>query len=326
MKEGDFIKRIIIAFLLLSLLFLSSCSKNRAETISGFYLDTFCEITLYEDDKEFLEPAMEIIKKYDLLFDPKNPNSDIYKINHSNGDPVDVSPATAKLIGICLEYRSSSNNRYEPLIYTLSSLWKEGHLPDEDLIKSTLSEIKNAEISIKGNTITLFGGEFDPGSSAKGFISGEIEEFLSKNGVKSGIINLGGNVQLIGSKNGNEYSVALKSPFEGQSAYSLSLKDRSISTCGTYERFFEENGKIYHHILDVETGYPKESDLASVTVIGPDPTRTDILSTVCFLLGEADSQSLEEFSNGYEAIFIYSLGKVSVTNGLEFNDGQFKLK
>ncbi|MBQ5320481.1 MAG: FAD:protein FMN transferase [Oscillospiraceae bacterium] len=322
-----FIKKILLSIILITSLFLSSCAPQKAQQISGFYLDTFCEITLYGDDAKHLSEAMNLIQKYDTSFDPDNETSDIYKINHSNGNPIKVSKETAELIEICLDFKKISHGEYEPTIYGLSSLWKQGAVPDEKALKSALEDIKNSEISVTNGFVTLKGeAKFDPGSSAKGYISEKIATLLSELGVKSGIINLGGNVQLIGSKENKPYKIALESPFDDNSPFVLYAENTSISTCGTYERFFEENGKIYHHILDVKTGYPKESELSAVTVIGPSPTEADILSTVCFLLGEIDGKALIESLSGYEAIFISSSKDITTTSGIEISENNFYIK
>ena len=328
MKEGVFIKKILLPFVLILSCFLSSCNLQvSSDKISGFYLDTFCEITLYGEDKAFLEDAMDIVEKYDQLFDANKENSDIWKINNSLGVPITISEDTLDLINTALKYKEVTDGEYEPFIYGLSSLWKKGDVPSDSDINHSLEEIGNSKISINDTTISVLGGAgFDPGSSAKGFISGKVADFLESKNVENGIINLGGNIQVIGSKQNEKYQIALESPFENRSPYILFAENTSISTCGTYERFFEKDGKFYHHILDVKTGFPKENGLSSVVVIGNNPLDTDILSTVCFLLGETEGNSLIESLDGFEAIFIKSSEEITTTSGIEIKENKFYIK
>lgn len=328
MKEGVFIKKILLLSVLISSFLLSSCSlENRPQKISGFYLDTFCEITLYGEDAKYLDEAMSLVKKYDELFDPNKENSEIWKINNSLGSQVDISEDASELINATLKYKEISSGEYEPFIYGLSSLWKKGDIPDKEKIQSALEEIKNSEIIINNKTISISGGaKFDPGSSAKGFISGKIADFLKSKNVKSGIINLGGNIQVIGSKQNEKYQIALQSPFDNHSSHILFAENTSISTCGTYERFFEKDGKSYHHILDVETGFPKENGLSSVVIIGNTALEADILSTVCFLLGETEGKDLIENTEDFEAIFIKSSEEITTTSGIELKENKFYIK
>lgn len=328
MKEGAFIKKILLLSVLILSCFLSSCGlQKRPHKINGFYLDTFCEITLYGEDKAFLEDAMDIVEKYDQLFDANKENSEIWKVNNSLGSQVDISEDTLELINATLKYKEISGGKYEPFIYGLSSLWKNEDVPNQKDISSALEEIKNYDISINDKTVSVSGGaKFDPGSSAKGFISGKITDFLESKGVKSGIINLGGNIQVLGNKQNEKYQIALQSPFENHPPYILFAENTSISTCGTYERFFEKDGKSYHHILDVKTGFPKENGLSSVVIIGNNPLEADILSTVCFLLGETEGKKLIEKTEGFEAIFIKSSEEITTTSGIEIKENKFYIK
>lgn len=292
-------------------------------------MDTLCEITLYGNDRKYLDDVFEIIEKYDNLFNANNQTSEIYKLNKSTESEIEVSKETAELIEITLNFKEISSDAYNPLIYNLSKLWNyaEQTIPSKEEIEIELEKINQSNMLVLGNKIIKEGSPaFDPGSSAKGYISDKICEYLEGKGVKSAIINLGGNIRFIGDKNGKPFKALLKSPFNSTKKIYLSLSETNISTCGTYERYFEYKSKIYHHILDTKTGFPIENGLVSATVIGPDGANTDILSTVCFVLGKEAGLKLIEETEGYEVIFINKNEEIFLSSGLIEKSGTISLK
>lgn len=166
---------------------------------------------------------------------------------------------------------------------------------------------KNIEIS--NNEVTLLDEDtiIDLGAITKGYIADKIKELLVDEGITSGIINLGGNIQTIGSKpDGTPFEIGIQKPFgtSTESITSVSIVDKCVVTAGVYQRYFEEDNKIYHHILDTNTGKPVDNGLWGVTIITDDALTADILSTVCFIMGlEEGSEYIESLSN-VEAIFV----------------------
>lgn len=153
----------------------------------------------------------------------------------------------------------------------------------------------------------------DLGAIAKGYIADQVKTYLKKQGIKHAIINLGGNVDVIGTKpDGSKYNIGIQKPFDesGEAITSVQLKDQTVVTSGIYERYFKKNGKLYHHILDPRTGYPCENNLYSVSIITDSSTKADALSTTCFLLGYEKGMELIQSMDGVEAIFITDDEKV----------------
>jgi thiamine biosynthesis lipoprotein len=159
----------------------------------------------------------------------------------------------------------------------------------------------------------------DLGSVAKGFTGDRLMELFAKKGISSALVNLGGNVQALGAKpDGGAWKVAIASP-KGDGSYAgvVSVKDKAVITSGAYERYFEENGRIYHHIIDTSTGYPADSGFLSVTVIGKEGTLCDGLSTSLFAMGPEKAFELWNNSDDFDAVFIAEDGRIYVTEGVK---------
>ena len=169
--------------------------------------------------------------------------------------------------------------------------------------------------------------ELDLGGIAKGYIADKVTEFLCENGVTSGVIDLGGNIVAIGGKAGalvnaegeaREFKVGIKDPLSesGDIIGTVPAKDKTIVTSGTYERYFEEDGIKYHHILDSKTGYPADTNILSVTIIADKGCSADCdaLSTGCLALGLDAGRKLIEKTDGAEAIFVDADGEIYTTS------------
>ena len=153
----------------------------------------------------------------------------------------------------------------------------------------------------------------DLGAVSKGYIADRIKEFLMEKGVESAVIDLGGNVLCIGSRpDGSPFQIGIRQPFAGQNtaAAVLSINGQSVVTSGIYERCFEEEGVLYHHLLDPNTGMPCENELASVTIISDHSVDGDALSTCCFLLGMEKGMQLIDRLPDVQAVFITREGEI----------------
>ena len=313
---------LIIAFTL-SFSVLSGCSKKNSNKISAtrIMMDTAVTITLYDSDETTLTECFEICQAYDNLFSRTNPESDVSHINDSNGKRTEVSTETSFLIGLSQQYCAKTDGKFDITIYPVSTLWnfENAVVPSSESIAEALPLINYNNVIVEDGFVTVANGsKIDLGAVAKGYISNALKEYLTQVGVKNAIINLGGNVVLIGDNtNGKGYSVGLKNPKKTDSNIAtLVMSDKAIVTSGTYERHFELDGINYHHILDPKTGYPVNNGISSMTIISDDATYADILSTACFLLGSEDGMKLA-VSEGCEAICILDDGKMLLTDGLK---------
>jgi thiamine biosynthesis lipoprotein len=172
----------------------------------------------------------------------------------------------------------------------------------------------------------------DLGGIAKGYACDKAVEILKNAGVKHGIIDMGGNVYAYGAKpDGSPWRVGVKSPFAGENGYfgALAVTGRAVVTSGVYERFFEQDGRFYHHIMDPKTGGPVRNGLVSVTIVGASATQADALSTACFVLGAERGLAALAATSDAEGVFVSEDLTVRVTPGLKnlfrITDDRFRL-
>lgn len=320
-------KYVIIFSVFMCIMSLCGCSQNqrREESMqmNDFFFDTVVRIEVWGNaNRDLMEECKEICRKYEQLFDRRNEKSDIWKINHSQGKQVEVSEETARLIKKTLEYSARSKGAFDITIAPLSDLWdvknNPGTIPLQEEIDKAKTHIDYQKIQVEGNFITLQDPEMaiDLGAVAKGYIADQLKEFLEQNGVKHGVIDLGGNVLTIGDKiNGEPFHIGLQKPFanRGEILTSVKVTDQSVVSSGIYERFFEKNHKIYHHIMNPETGYPYENDLLQVTIISDTSLEGDAFSTMCYALGLEQGKKLVEEQENMRALFVtkdYKIHKV----------------
>lgn len=200
-------------------------------------------------------------------------------------------------------------------------------MPDPEVLREAVSHVGYEQIVIEGNTVRLLDpqAQIDLGGIAKGYIADKVAEYLESEGVTSALISLGGNIVAVGEKGksmengaGSQFSVGIADPDsdKGQLLGIVPCKDKTVVTSGTYERYFEKDGELYHHVLDPKTGYQYDTDLVSVAVIA-DKGRSvdcDALSTICLSLGSEKGMEFIRSVDGAEAIFIDDQGKISFSS------------
>ena len=307
--NGSMRSRLHRAIILFMIIFLTGCSGKKAPVSkTDFVMDTVANISIYDDigeseAEEILGQCFKEIRRYEGLFSAEIPDSDVSKINKSRGERVDIHEETLELLMIALKYSELTNGAFDITIRPVSKLWDfksgERRIPEDSDIKKALKHVDFRNIILDKEAMSVSKKdpetEIDLGAIAKGYTGDRIKEFLTGKGIKSAIINLGGNVVLVGSlPDGEPFTVGIEKPFgrEGEMSDTLKLKDVSVVTSGNYERYFEKDGKIYHHILDTDTGYPEESGLNSVTIVSKRSVDGDALSTSCFCLGEKEGKKL----------------------------------
>lgn len=335
-------KIISITIILCTLIcLLGGCQKKeKSVSKSGFYFDTIISITLFgTEDSTLIDNCFTLAAKCEALFSNHIDDSEISQINAQAGkNYVKVSEETLSLINKGIEYSKNSEGVFDITIGPLSDLWNipeisknlqtddnqadSSCVPNEDSIKKILPHIDYSSIKIKNDSIMLKDSEskLDVGGIAKGYIADLMKDYLVSQGVTSGIINLGGNVLTIGHKlDGSEFNVGIQKPFEesGVSISVIPVADKSIVTSGVYERYFKYNEKLYHHILDTQTGYPYNNGLLSVTIISDKSIDGDALSTTCFALGKEKGMALIESLENIEAVFIYSDYSIHPSSGIK---------
>ena len=304
----------------------SYSAKNAVISDTDFYFDTVVKITLCgTKDSSILDECFSEMAKYESLLSRTRKGSDIWNINHSNGEPVEVSDITIELLELALHYSELSGGVFDPPIASIVSLWNftdntEKVIPEEAALTEALSHVNYRNIQIKDNTVTLLDpkASIDLGAIAKGYIADQLKTFLINKEVTGALINLGGNNLALGTKPGNQpWKIGIQKPFGETSdlAATLSIDGKSVVTSGNYERYFEKDGQIYHHILDTTTGYPIQNHLNGVTILSDSSADGDALSTTCFALGLEDGMALIESLPDIEAMFIMDDGTIYTSSG-----------
>ena len=283
------------------LIALAAKPKENSVYINGAF-DTVSTITTYAPTDNTAEYE-EILREADLRLSAFNSESEIYRLNH--GDRVQLSQETVDLLCDAVSYTNMLTEYFDISINPLCELWTAASearaLPDN--VAETLSlvgaECLNIDIDTNTAEITKDGASITLGAIAKGDVTDKIVNKMRKNGETSALINLGGNIYAYGKKDGKtDWKIGLSDPKanDGSYAATLDVSDTAVVTSGSYQRYFELNGEIYHHIIDPETGYPANSGLLSATVIGKDAVLCDVLSTAMFVAGaEKAAELAEEF-------------------------------
>lgn len=307
------------------MLMLVSCGTTSSEPISKsmYLLDTKVTITIYDSDKSsLLTNSFNLCDKYTQIFSNTDQNSELYKLNHRMTNTVEVSADLASLIKTGLKYSELTDGDFDITIYPLSSLYdfhdQNNALPDQAAIAAAITKIDYHKVSVNGNAVTFADNatQIDLGALAKGYIADKLKSYLTSKGVKSAIIDLGGNIVCIGERpDSDTFKIGIAKPFTNTTALTLNINDLSVVTSGIYQRYIKVKGKIYHHILNPHTGYSYENDLASVSIISKDSTNGDALSTTCFIMGKAKATKYIESLKDTYAIFITKSGKIYYTKG-----------
>ena len=308
----------LTAFICAALLLLSGCSGKLPGKEELSYTDTLFDTVisvriLDPADQDVLDGCKKLCQDYDALFSKTNEDSEIYKINHAKGEAVEVSEDTLKLIKTGLYYSDLSNGLFDITIGPVSKLWdfkaEKPSVPSSKSISKAIRHVDYKKVIIDGNTVRLEDrkASLDVGAIAKGYIADRIKDYLKENGIRHAIIDLGGNILTLGTKtDGSKYNIGIQRPFDeaGSPITSVKVADQSVVTTGVYERYFEVDGKKYHHILSPTRGQPCKNSLYSVTIITDSSLTADALSTACFLMGYKKGMRLINQLENVDAVFI----------------------
>ena len=290
-------------------------------------MDTVMLLTAYgEHAEEGLDAASSVLFDLDRRLGPEEEDSEVYAVNHAGGEPVAVTEPVQKMLETAAMVWADSGGALDLTVYPLVKAWGfiDGgyRVPAEEELRELLSHVDMGSVESEGGTVRLPAGrELSFGAVAKGYAAQAAAEAMGNAGVTAAILSLGGNVQTLGTKpDGKPWSVAVQDPFDtGDYAGLLELSGGMAAvTSGGYQRFFEQDGVIYHHILDPATGMPARSGLVSATVVCEDGTKADALSTAAFILGEEKALSLRKEMGGFDLVLITKDRRIIVTGGLDF--------
>ncbi len=321
---------------------LSSCTiDNKAiKPLSkdGFMLGTFVVINLYDQkDEKIIDEVFERLREIENRMSVNIEDSDISLVNKNAGiKPVKVHQDVYYVLKKAKYYSEISGGAFEPTIGPLVNLWGIGtgneRVPSEEEIRKSLIKVDFNKLHLLGNNEVFLDEKdmmIDLGGIAKGYAADEAKKILLDRGVKSAIIDLGGNIYALGSKpDGTPWRLGIQNPMISRSRNKVSHigifdgKNISVVTSGDYERYFEENGIRYHHIIDSKTGFPARNNVAGISVLSQDSIDGDALSTALFVLGLDEGLKLAEKIDGVDVIYITKDMKIYISSNLR---GKFEI-
>lgn len=285
-------------------------------------MDTVMKLTIYGENAPGAgEKAIRRIRELEELLSVTAEESEIYAANHAGGSPVELSPDTAALLERALTLCRETGGALDVTVYPVVRAWGfttgDYRVPGEEELAALLERVDYGRVELAGDRLTLPADmELDLGAAAKGYTGDRLMDLLSAEGVASAIVELGGNVQALGAKpDGSPWRVALQAP-EGGYAGVLEIVDRAVVTSGGYQRYFEQDGERYWHILDPARGRPARSGLASVTVVAEEGTLCDGLSTALFVMGKERALDFWRTRRDFDCVLLGEDGTVTITQGL----------
>ncbi|CUU47535.1 FAD:protein FMN transferase [Clostridium beijerinckii] len=291
------------------------------------------KISLYikgESAEKLAEKACDMLINYEEVFSANSDKSQLAMLKKTASlAPQEVDAELYELIKIGKRHSLCENTYLNIAIGPLIKLWrigfKEAHVPEKETIAKVLELLKPENIQLDDEKKTVYflkkGIEIDLGAIAKGYFADKVMEFFKANGAVSAMVDMGGNVLVFGDSpsNSGDWNVGIQNPFlpRGNAVALVKIKDQSVVTSGIYERVFEKDGRKYHHIFDSKTGYPIESNIASLTIIADKSIDCDIYTTKLFGLDAASIIHRVNRIKGMDAVVITVDGKLAYTDNLK---------
>jgi thiamine biosynthesis lipoprotein len=315
--------------LLLCCALLGACAKAAPQPYESYVyaMDTIMTVRVWSTDAAAAQKALSavsgMISALDERFSVTGAESEIAALNAGSDAPFTLSDEGAEILARTLDISRDTGGILDPSIYPVVRAWgfttDSYRIPDRAELQTLLQKVDFTKIALEGNAVTLESGmQIDLGSVVKGYVGDEAARLLKEQGITSAVLNLGGNVRLVGGRtDGTPFRVGVQDPLD-ESAYLgiVSAADKSVVTSGGYNRFFEKDGQIYWHIIDPRTGYPADSGVISATVIGNDGLRCDGLSTACFILGVEGAFDYWRDRGDFDLILVTDDGHIYLTPDL----------
>lgn len=289
-----------------------------------YAMDTQITLTAYgTKGEEGLEAAEQEIYRLEKLLSATDEHSDIYAVNHSGGSAVPVADDTAEAVAFALAMADNTGGALEPTLYPVVRAWGfttgQYRIPSDDELAGLLSLTDYKKVLVQKNAILLPDGmELDLGAVGKGFAGDKVISLLKEQGIRSALINLGGNVQALGTKpDGSNWRVGIKSPDSSDYLGIVNVADCAVVTSGAYERFFiGADGRKYGHIINPADGRPVNNGVLSVTIIAPQGRTADALSTAMFVRGKDEAIAYWQAHRDFEMILLTDEQRIYITEGI----------
>jgi thiamine biosynthesis lipoprotein len=311
-------------------LLLQSCSETAASR-SEFVLGTVCTITLYDQGKDpVYRDVFNRLREIENLMSVNLGDSEVSRINAAAGlGPVRVSSEVFTVVERALHYAALSSGMFDPTVEPLVGLWNFGgdlpRLPSPEELDAARELINWRDVVLDREQGAVFltrpGMALDLGAIAKGYAADEAAAILGRAGIKRGIIDLGGNILVYGlKKDKSPWKIGIQDPVGSRGAYIgfLRVRDKTVVTSGVYERYFEVEGRRYHHLLSTETGYPVQNGLLSVSIVAGSSLDADALSTAVFTMGYEKGRTLLESLADTQGIFIFEDRSIRIAGDIDF--------
>lgn len=314
----------ILSFFILTFLFFS-CSKKDEASLSFLAMDTFMTLKCYGKEAHKVNQKVKAaIEELDSKLSVTLSESDFYRLNKAKDFPVKVSDDCSELLINCKKISELTDAAFDVTLYPVVKEWGftngNYHLPSENKIEELLKKVDYKKIQIDKNEVTFEPGQMlDSGAVGKGFAGDKAIEIYKKNGIKSAMVDLGGNIQLLGKNPyGKDWKIGIKNPLQNEIALALKVSNCAVITSGGYERNFKaDDGKTYIHIFDPKTGFPVDNDIASVTVISDSGFYADALSTALFVMGQKKAVDFWKKNCNFQMIIITKDKALFYTEGLK---------
>lgn len=300
-------------------------------SITETMLHTVVQMQVYHEGVEdVMQEAIDYMAEMETLLSTNVEGSDVYRINENAGiEPVEVQPETMEIIKRSIQIAQESDGLFDISIGVLTDLWQIGsddaRVPEDSEITEAVNLIDYEKISIDEENMTVMleeeGMSLELGGISKGYIGSGIVEIFEENNITTAIINLGGNVVVMGTSPSNEegWNVGVQDPDEvrGEIVGTQRVINAAIVTSGIYERYLEVDGTKYHHIMDPRTGYPLDNEISGVTVFAPTSFDGDSYSTALFLMGIEEGIEFINSKDGFEVAYVDKEGGVHLSAGIK---------
>lgn len=317
---------------------LTGCGGTRdpdeaQESIQVIAMDTAMVLTAYgKESTRAVYDAEEEVRRLDALLSRTSGSSEVSMLNGAGGEMVPVGAEICTLIQTAGDFTEATGGAFDITIAPVVSAWgfttDSYQVPDREALQTLLESVGMEHVHLSGGSARLDPGTMiDLGGIAKGYTADRVAEIFQEHAVPRGKVELGGNILVIGDKpDGTAWRVGVQDPKHPDKADGLvcvlNLTDAFAVTSGSYQRYFEQDGKRYHHIIDPATGCPADSGLTSVTVVADSArgngTMCDALSTALFVMGE--DKALDFWRSGvydFQLVLVTEDGRVVVTEGLK---------
>lgn len=334
-------KRVRVIFAaVLSVVFLAACGAGSEKLLTKpiedtqFLMETYVSLRIYNEGKEeVLDEGFALVRELADKITGETTDSEISKINQAAGEKaVTVSADVYELVKLAAEYSGVMDGQFNYALGPITNLWRIGfddaRKPEQAEIDAALEKVDFQKVTFNDDEQTVFleeaGMSLDLGAIAKGYMTDRVRELFAEEGVTSAIIDLGGNVFVMGgspTRDGEIWNIGIQDPqgSRGESIGSTKQSDVSIVTSGIYERFLEVDGDIYHHLMNPKTGYPFDNDIIGISIISDKSADGDALSTLIFGLGLEEGLVYVNNREDVEAVFITKNQDIYVSDGLKDN-------